>query len=106
MSASFVLTRCFEAIFVSPNAEEALSLLSISMVKLSEKLPIEEAAQRLLELGTKSAVIIRSGGLGAYVLTRERGGKWIDAFWSEDEASKIVNVTGECDMREMTTPQQ
>ncbi|KAF9076417.1 Ribokinase-like protein [Rhodocollybia butyracea] len=79
---------------LSPNAEEAQSLLSIPMIKPSEKPPIEEAAQRLLELGTKSTVIIRSGGLGAYVLTRERGGKWIDAFWSENEVSKIVDVTG------------
>lgn len=79
----------------SPNAEEALSLLSIPIVHPIAKPVVEEAANRFLQLGTKNAVIIRSGALGAYLLTREAGGKWIDAYWTEADASKIVDVTGE-----------
>lgn len=56
---------------------------------------IEEAANRFIQLGVKDAVIIRSGELGAYVLRRKTGGKWVDAFWTEADASKIVDVTGE-----------
>jgi len=47
-----------------------------------------------LELGAKNAVIIRCGALGAYVLTREGGGKWFEAYWTKDDASRIVDVTG------------
>lgn len=78
----------------SPNAEEALSLLSIPIVQPIAKLTVEEAAQKFLELGAKNAVIIRCGALGAYVLTREGGGKWIEAYWTKDDASRIVDVTG------------
>jgi len=38
-------------------------------------------------------VIIRSGAMGAYVITRAEGGRWIDAFWA-DNTEKIVDVTG------------
>lgn len=79
----------------SPNAEEALSLLSIPIDHPPSRSSVEQAAGHLQELGAKDAVIIRSGALGAYVLTRESGGRWIEAFWTEDDASKIVDVTGE-----------
>ncbi|KAJ4472267.1 Ribokinase-like protein [Lentinula aciculospora] len=79
---------------LSPNAEEALSLLSMSYVQPISKSSIEEAANQFLQLGAKEAVIIRSGGLGAYVLTRKAGGKWIGAFWTQADALKIVDVTG------------
>ncbi|GAW01860.1 Ribokinase-like protein [Lentinula edodes] len=79
---------------LSPNAEEALSLLSIPIMRPISKPLIEEAANRFIQLGVKDAVIIRSGELGAYVLRRKTGGKWVDAFWTEADASKIVDVTG------------
>ncbi|KAJ3867866.1 Ribokinase-like protein [Lentinula novae-zelandiae] len=79
---------------LSPNAEEALSLLSIPIMRPISKPLIEEAANRFIQLGVKDAVIIRSGELGAYVLRRKTGGKWVDAFWTETDASKIVDVTG------------
>jgi sugar/nucleoside kinase (ribokinase family) len=40
------------------------------------------------------AVIIRSGALGAYVATRDGGGHWVDAYWTEGEAHRVVDVTG------------
>ncbi|KAJ3723217.1 Ribokinase-like protein [Lentinula raphanica] len=79
---------------LSPNAEEALSLLSIPIANPISKTSVEEAANRFLELGAKDAVIIRSGEMGAYVLTRKGVGKWIAAFWTNTDLPKIVDVTG------------
>ncbi|KDQ64817.1 hypothetical protein JAAARDRAFT_64637 [Jaapia argillacea MUCL 33604] len=80
---------------LSPNAEEALSILSMPLPATKPR--IEEACAKLLEFGIGSdgngSVIIRSGGMGAYVATRSRGGKWIDAFWN-DASGKVVEVTG------------
>ncbi|OCH94244.1 Ribokinase-like protein [Obba rivulosa] len=80
---------------LSPNAEEALSLLSIPQP--STKALIEEAGNKLLELGVGDAgcghVIVRSGHLGAFVATRERS-EWVDAYWTEHDAGKVVDVTG------------
>ncbi|KAK1228911.1 hypothetical protein PQX77_008069 [Marasmius sp. AFHP31] len=76
----------------SPNAEEALSLLSIPLPPT--KAAIEKAADRFLELGAKEAVVIRSGGLGAYVLTRARPGEWITAFWGAENVKEVIDVTG------------
>lgn len=63
------------------------------------KSSIQEASARFLELGVgpdgKGYVVIRSGSLGAYVASQEYGG-WVDAFWQEADAQKIVDVTGEC----------
>lgn len=62
------------------------------------------AGGKFLESGIgpngNGAIIIRSGSLGAYVATREHGGRWVDAFWTPDEqdASKIVDVTGGSDL--------
>lgn len=60
------------------------------------KTSIEEAAEKFLEFGVgnkgRGSVIIRSGELGAYVATRANGGKWIDAFWADQD--KVVDVTG------------
>ena len=79
----------------SPNAEEALSLLSLP--KFPTKQLIEHAASKFLDMGVGRAgagcVIIRSGAMGAYVATRTKGGQWVDAFWA-DRAEKIVDVTG------------
>lgn len=59
---------------------------------------VEHAATKLLDLGVgvdgTGWVIIRSGGLGAYVVSRGRKGEWIEAFWKDQ--SKVVDVTGEC----------
>ncbi|KAF7800009.1 hypothetical protein EIP86_011252 [Pleurotus ostreatoroseus] len=80
---------------LSPNADEALSLLSI--LQPPSKSNVEEACQRFLDYGVgvngEGAVIIRSGALGAYVATRAKGGQWIPAFWKEDQAHKVVDVT-------------
>ncbi|TFK76126.1 Ribokinase-like protein [Pluteus cervinus] len=80
---------------LSPNAEEALSLLSLPQPP--SKQSIEQAAQRFLDLGVgvngKGAVIVRSGAMGSFVKTHDAGGLWIDAFWTGTE-SKVVDVTG------------
>ena len=63
------------------------------------KATVELACTRFLELGVgkdgKGHVVIRSGPLGAYVASRERPGKWVEAFWSEAYVQKVVDVTGE-----------
>ncbi|KAK7060309.1 hypothetical protein VNI00_001074 [Paramarasmius palmivorus] len=76
---------------LSPNADEAMTLLSLPVP--ASKQAIEHAAHKFLELGVKDSVVIRSGGMGAYVLGRDREGKWIPAFWQE-ASSKVVDVTG------------
>jgi sugar/nucleoside kinase (ribokinase family) len=79
----------------SPNAEEALSLLSLPLVPTKEL--VEQAANKFLDIGVGEGgvgcVIIRSGAMGAYVATRAKGGRWIDAFWV-DRPEKVVDVTG------------
>ncbi|KAI0080739.1 Ribokinase-like protein [Panus rudis PR-1116 ss-1] len=81
---------------VSPNADEALSLLSMK-VSVS-RASVEEAANRFLDIGVGSegrgSIIIRSGALGAYIMTRGRGGRWVDPFWTAEDASRVVDVTG------------
>ncbi|KAJ3485052.1 hypothetical protein NLI96_g5240 [Meripilus lineatus] len=81
---------------LSPNADEALSLLSIT--EPVSKAVVEEAASRFLELGVgeegSGSVVIRSGHLGAYIATRKRGGKWIDAYWGVGNTDKVIDVTG------------
>ncbi|TFK56064.1 Ribokinase-like protein [Heliocybe sulcata] len=90
------LRKVLSAICIlSPNAEEALSLLSMpSQVSRST---VEAAAARFLEYGVgtdgQGSVVIRSGALGAYITTRRTGGRWIPAFWS-DNTDKVVDVTG------------
>jgi hypothetical protein len=82
-------------LIISPNAEEAFSFLSLP--KLPTKNLIEHAANMFLDMGVGEAgggcVIIRSGAMGAYVITRAEGGRWVDAFWA-DNTEKIVDVTG------------
>lgn len=82
---------------LSPNAEEALSLLSLPLIVT--KSAVENAASEFLKMGVgkenSGSVIIRSGALGAYVMTSDRKGRWIDAFWSSAEnIDKVVDVTG------------
>ena len=70
----------------------------LSMPLPPTKTSIEEACQRYLEMGIgengKGYVIIRSGHLGACVASREERLRWVDAFWTEKEPDKIVDVTG------------
>lgn len=82
---------------LSPNAEEALSILSLHVQP--KKWSIEQAADTFLEFGIGNegtgCVLIRCGEMGAYVKSRAREGMWIDAFWNSQEDSKrIVDVTG------------
>jgi len=83
---------------LSPNAEEALSLLSLPLPPT--KSIIEKAAGKFLDFGIAAgghgSVVIRSGNLGAYVKTRGKNGLWVDAYWSasEEDARHVVDVTG------------
>jgi hypothetical protein len=80
----------------SPNAEEAFSLLSMPLPVT--KRGIEEACERFLNFGvgesSEGCVIIRSGALGAHVANRDNGGRWIDAYWAENDLERVVDVTG------------
>ena len=89
----------------SPNAEEALSLLSHPLIVT--KTAVENAASEFLEMGVgkenSGSVIIRSGALGAYVMTPDRKGRWIDAFWSSAEnTDRVIDVTGDSSGRTFT----
>ncbi|KAJ6516082.1 Ribokinase-like protein [Mycena sanguinolenta] len=81
---------------LSPNAEEALGLLSLPLPP-SKKL-IEEAARKFLELGVgadgEGCVIIRSGSLGACVALKDQATRWVPAFWTSKDEHKVVDVTG------------
>ena len=61
------------------------------------KTSIEEACKRFLSFGVGADggghVIIRSGHMGAFVANRKRSA-WVDAFWTEQNAGKVVDVTG------------
>ena len=80
----------------SPNAEEALSLLSLPLPPSRES--IELATDKFLEIGIgrneTGWVIIRSGALGAYMKSKMTKGMWIQAFWTAQDDNKIVDVTG------------
>lgn len=79
----------------SPNAEEALSLLSIPLPPT--KTMIEKATDDFLGIGVGKGgngwVVIRCGELGAYMRSRETKGQWVEAFWADD-VDKVVDVTG------------
>ncbi|KAF7331930.1 PfkB domain-containing protein [Mycena kentingensis (nom. inval.)] len=81
---------------LSPNAEESFSVLSMPL-PLSRQ-GIEEACRRFLQLGVgregTGAVVIRSGAMGACVALRGQRLRWVDAFWTSADETKIVDVTG------------
>ena len=55
------------------------------------------AASAFLTMCTSglNIVIIRSGNLGAYLHTRNQpSGRWVQAYWCEKDAGKVVDVTG------------
>ncbi|KDR83352.1 hypothetical protein GALMADRAFT_219185 [Galerina marginata CBS 339.88] len=81
---------------LSPNAEEALSLLSLPLPPTKDI--IEKAADKFLDIGVgdqKSGwIVIRSGPKGSYLKSRETNGIWVDAFWTAEDTEKVVDVTG------------
>lgn len=81
----------------SPNAEEALSLLSLPLPP--SRSTVEQAANLFLGFGVgkegTGTVVIRSGGLGAYTKSRAREGEWVEAYWTTQDEGKVVDVTGE-----------
>ena len=81
---------------ISPNAEEALTLLSLPLPPSREL--IELAAHKFLEFGVGQNktgwAIIRSGPLGAYMKSQMTKGIWVDAYWTREDSHKIVDVTG------------
>lgn len=64
---------------------------------------IEEAAAKFLDYGVgddgKGSVVIRSGALGAYVVSKAVGGRWVEAFWGPNDLHRVVDVTGTCESR-------
>ncbi|KAG9317235.1 hypothetical protein JVU11DRAFT_1428 [Chiua virens] len=82
---------------LSPNAQEAFALLSWTSPITRDT--VQSAALHFLNLGIgpsgKGCVIIRSAALGACVASCEMGCRWVDAFWSSQDTSKIVDVTGQ-----------
>lgn len=95
-SHSEVSDECY-----SPNAEEALGLLSIPLPVTKAK--IEEAAVKFLGYGVgeggEGSVVIRSGALGAYVVSRATKGRWVEAFWGPNDLHRVVDVTGTLEVR-------
>lgn len=71
-------------------------MLSVNSSPTKES--IEQAANKFLEFGIgkngAGCVIIRSGAMGAYTTTRNKGGQWVDPFWTNN-TEKVVDVTGE-----------
>ena len=85
------------AIF-SPNHEEAGSFFSVSAetINAQGRFGVEELARRFLEEGAGGAVVIRSGPMGAYAISKgQRKGVWVDAWYNYgDEAVKDVTGAG------------
>ena len=83
---------------LSPNAMEALNILSMSVENVTREM-VEDACSQLLAMDVgkegKGAVIIRSGELGAYVKQLGKKGLWVDAYWGENQSEKVVDVTGQ-----------
>ncbi|KAH9482620.1 hypothetical protein JR316_0004720 [Psilocybe cubensis] len=81
---------------LSPNADEALSLLS-SPLPASKDI-IEKAADDFLDIGIgkdgSGWIVIRSGAMGAYVKCKKNKGVWVDAFWEATDVEKVIDVTG------------
>ncbi|KZO92220.1 Ribokinase-like protein, partial [Calocera viscosa TUFC12733] len=78
---------------LSPNADEALSLLSIPGPPTQAS--ISRAASELYSAsptGKPGAVIIRAGELGAYVFCPPHPGRWVPPC--EREGKPVVDVTG------------
>jgi hypothetical protein len=86
---------------LSPNAEEALGLLSMDKAGVDTPSVIEHAAATFLSFGVgregTGHVVIRCGALGAYGATMSAGavkGWWIPAYWTPRDEGAVVDVTG------------
>jgi len=83
-------------VILSPNADEAFSLLSRPLPLSKEG--IEEAAKEFLNFGIgrqgNGWIVIRCGALGAYVKSADTEGAWIDAYWTSTDVERVVDVTG------------
>ncbi|KDN37784.1 hypothetical protein RSAG8_09939, partial [Rhizoctonia solani AG-8 WAC10335] len=86
---------------LSPNAEEALGLLSIDKAGVDDPSVIEHAAAQFLSFGigkdASGHVILRCGAMGAYGATLEAGmvkGWWTPAYWRSEDKGAVVDVTG------------
>jgi sugar/nucleoside kinase (ribokinase family) len=86
---------------LSPNAEEALGLLSVDKTGVDDPSVIEQAAARFLSFGVgpdgTGHVIIRCGAMGAYGATLKTGaiqGWWVPAYWVPEDVGAVVDVTG------------
>jgi sugar/nucleoside kinase (ribokinase family) len=86
---------------LSPNAEEALGLLSIDKAGEHDRSVIESAAARFLSFGVgehgSGHVIIRCGAMGAYGATlrdQRMQGWWTPAYWTPKDTDAVVDVTG------------
>lgn len=86
---------------LSPNAEEALGLLSIDKAGVDDSSVIESAAAQFLSFGVgpegSGYVVIRCGAMGAYGATSKAGeieGWWVPAYWGSEDAGAVVDVTG------------
>jgi hypothetical protein len=86
----------YSSLICSPNAEEALSLLSLPLSPSKES--IELATDKFLKIGVgrnkTGWVIIRCGALGSYMKSEMKKGMWIQAYWTAQDVDKIVDVTG------------
>jgi len=73
-----------------------MGLLSIPLPVTRVK--IEGAAANFLDYGVgesgEGSVVIRSGALGAYVVSRTTRGRWVEAFWGPNDPHRVVDVTG------------
>jgi sugar/nucleoside kinase (ribokinase family) len=81
-------------LYPSPNAEEALQLLSLPLPPTKELIETAALTFFLSSPSGPDSVIIRSGHLGAYVLTGDSPGRWVNAYWGEEDAEKVVDVLG------------
>ncbi|KAG8691794.1 hypothetical protein FRC11_009559 [Ceratobasidium sp. 423] len=86
---------------LSPNAEEALGLLSIDKSRADDPSIIEHAAAQFLSFGIgkdrSGYVVIRCGAMGAYDATLKAGvvkGWWTPAYWTPTDTGAVVDVTG------------
>lgn len=73
------------------------------------QMKIEEAAAKFLDHGVgeggQGSVVIRSGALGAYVMSRVTEGRWVEAFWGLGGPRHVVDVTGTPESRHPSTLQ-
>jgi len=98
--------ECLEQILsgvdvISPNHEELLSFYSYPPLTTSDPaiVPIIETLTRhLLGLGVgkdgRGTVVIRCSRLGCCVGTKQRGLKWIPAYFAGEDAVRVKDVTG------------